>query len=74
MATSFRLAVQEMVYWLAACYGFSQTEAFMLLGQIAQARCTQFVNPKYTYLCGVSKHYLPQAGTYQAWPSPCRAA
>ena len=27
----------------------------MLLGQIAEARCTQVVNPKYTYICKVDK-------------------
>jgi hypothetical protein len=31
----------------------------MLLGQIAEARCTQMVNPKYTYICKVAKKYLP---------------
>jgi len=30
----------------------------MLLGQIAEARCTQVVNPKYTYICKVSKDIL----------------
>ena len=32
----------------------------MLLGQIAEARCTQMVNPKYTYICKVDKRYLPR--------------
>jgi hypothetical protein len=30
-------------------------EGYMLLGQIAEARCTQVVNPKYTYICKVDK-------------------
>ena len=30
----------------------------MLLGQIAEARCTQMVNPKYTYICKVDKGVL----------------
>jgi hypothetical protein len=30
----------------------------MLLGQIAEARCTQVVNPKYTYICKVNKALL----------------
>lgn len=57
---AFRLAVQEMVYWLGEDYGLSQPEALMLLGQIAEARCTQLVDPKYTYVCKVAKRYLPQ--------------
>ncbi len=32
----------------------------MLLGQIAEARCTQLVDPKYTYVCKVAKQYLGQ--------------
>lgn len=55
---AFRIALQEMIKWMAASYRFSETEAFLLLGQILQARCTQFVDPLYTYICKVSKKYL----------------
>jgi hypothetical protein len=47
-----------MVYWMEDDYGVPATEAYMLLGQIAEARCTQMVNPKYTYICKVSKEIL----------------
>jgi amidase len=57
---ALRIAFEEMVYWLEASYGFSASEAYMLLGQIAEARCTQMVNPKYTYICKVDKRYLPR--------------
>ena len=30
----------------------------MLLGQIAEARATEFVNPRVTYICKVAKTYL----------------
>jgi acetamidase/formamidase len=56
---ALRIAFEEMVYWLEESYGFSAAEAYMLLGQIAEARCTQMVNPKYTYICKVPKKYLP---------------
>jgi len=39
--------------------GSRRPEAYMLLGQIAEARCTQMVNPKFTYICKVDKRYLP---------------
>ena len=55
---AMRIAFEEMVYWLADDYGIPETEAYMLLGQIAEARCTQVVNPKYTYVCKVSKDIL----------------
>ena len=57
---ALRIAFEEMVYWLEADYGFKPAEAYMLLGQIAEARCTQMVNPKYTYICKVPKRYLPK--------------
>jgi hypothetical protein len=30
----------------------------LLLGQVAEARCTQVVNPKYTYIAKIAKRYL----------------
>ena len=55
---AFRIALQEMIKWMEADYGFSEPDAFLLLGQILHARCTQFVDPLYTYICKVSKKYL----------------
>jgi amidase len=49
----------ELVYWMADDYGFAEYEAVMLLGQVAEARCTQVVNPKYTYVVKIPKRYLP---------------
>lgn len=56
---ALRIAFEEMVYWLEESYGIPAPEAYMLLGQIAEARCTQMVNPKFTYVCKVAKRYLP---------------
>jgi acetamidase/formamidase len=55
---AFRLAVQELVNWMVADFGFSQEDAVLLLGQVAEARCTQLVNPKYTYIAKIAKRYL----------------
>jgi acetamidase/formamidase len=55
---AMRIAFQEMIYWLEDEYGIPATEGYMLLGQIAEARCTQVVNPKYTYICKVDKGIL----------------
>ena len=57
---ALRIAFEEMVYWLEEGYGIPGPEAYMLLGQIAEARCTQMVNPKYTYICKVNKKLLPR--------------
>jgi acetamidase/formamidase len=55
---AFRLAVEDLVAWMADDYGFTEPDAVMLLGQVAEARCTQLVNPKYTYVAKVAKRYL----------------
>jgi len=56
---AFRIAMEEMVIWLEDDYGFSSGEAYLFLGQVLEARCTQFVNPTFTYLAKVDRRYLP---------------
>jgi len=55
---AMRTAFEEMINWLEDDYKIPAPEAYMLLGQIAEARCTQVVNPKYTYICKVDKSVL----------------
>jgi amidase len=55
---AFRLAAEELVTWMAADYGFTAADSVLLLGQVAEARCTQVVNPKYTYIVKVPKRFL----------------
>jgi amidase len=55
---AFRLAVEELVGWMISDYGFTVADAILLLGQVAEARCSQVVNPKYTYIAKLSKRYL----------------
>lgn len=55
---AMRIAFEQMVYWLADEYNFTDSEAYMFLAEIAEARCTQMVNPKYTYICKVAKSHL----------------
>jgi amidase len=55
---AMRIAFEQMVYWLADDYGFTDPEAYLFLGQVAEARCTQMVNPKYTYICKVARDRL----------------
>lgn len=56
---AFRLSVEELVKWMADDYGFSEPDAVLLLGQVAEARCTQLANPKYTYITKIAKRFLP---------------
>lgn len=55
---AFRIAVQELIKWMVESYGFTDTDAFLLLGQVLQARCTQFVDPLYTYVAKIQKKFL----------------
>ena len=55
---AMRIAFEEMVYWMEDERKIPAAEGYMLLGQIAEARCTQVVNPKYTYICKVNKALL----------------
>ena len=57
---AMRIAFEELVFWLADEHGIPEPEAYMLLGQVAEARCTQMVNPKYTYICKIAKSVLAQ--------------
>lgn len=56
---AFRFALEAMILWLEEDYGFTRGDAYLLLGQILEARATQFVNPTITYVAKVAKRYLP---------------
>lgn len=56
---AFRIATEQLVYWLADDHGMDERDAFLLLGQVLEARCTQFVNPIYTYVAKINRKYLP---------------
>jgi amidase len=58
---AFRLAVRELVAWMVADHGHTVPSALMLLGQVAEARATQIVNPKYTYIVKVAKRWLDRS-------------
>jgi amidase len=60
---AFRLAVKELAGWMAEDYGYSLADAVLLLGQVACARCTQMVNPHFTYVCKIPKRYLSLQST-----------
>ncbi|HHV59542.1 MAG TPA: acetamidase [Clostridiaceae bacterium] len=55
---SFYHAAREILCWMVDSYGFTYEEAFLLMSQVMEARCTQFVNPTRTYICKMPKKYL----------------
>jgi acetamidase/formamidase len=56
---AFRIAVEQLVYWLADRYSMEEPEAYLFLGQVLEARATQLVDPLYTYVAKVKRDYLP---------------
>jgi acetamidase/formamidase len=56
---AFRFALEGLVLWLEEDYHFSRGEAFLLLGQVLEARCTAIVNPTFTYIAKIAKEFLP---------------
>jgi acetamidase/formamidase len=59
---AFRLATRELVAWMQADYDMTLEDAVMLLGQVAEARATQIVNPKYTYIVKIARRWLGPRG------------
>ncbi|MBU8912772.1 MAG: acetamidase/formamidase family protein [Spirochaetales bacterium] len=55
---AFRSALSNLITWMEESYGFTRGDAYLLLGQVMEARCTQFVNPTYTYIAKIAKKYL----------------
>jgi acetamidase/formamidase len=56
---AFRTALSEMLNWLEESYGLPRSEGILLLGQVLEARATQFVNPHFTYVAKIARCYLP---------------
>jgi amidase len=55
---SFYKAARELIFWMVDEDGFTEDEAYLLMGQVMEARSTQFVNPTRTYICKFAKKYL----------------
>ena len=57
---AFRRGLEAMILWLEESYGMARGEAYLFLGQVLEARCTQFVNPTFSYVLKVPRRYLPR--------------
>lgn len=55
---SFQCAAGELLRWIVNGYGMPEPDAYLLMGQVMEARCTQFVNPTRSYVCKIAKKYL----------------
>lgn len=64
---AFRLALEDLIKWLVEDYAFTVGDAYLYLGQVLEARVTQFVNPTFTYLLKINRKYLPAATNGRVW-------
>ena len=55
---AFRHALEDLILWLEEEHGFSRGDAYLWLGQVLEARCTQFVNPTFTYVAKIAREHL----------------
>lgn len=55
---AFRHALCDLLRWLEASHGIPMGEAYLLLGQVLEARVTAYVNPTYSYVAKIAKKYL----------------
>jgi len=55
---AFKHATNQLIKWMVADYGFTVNDAYLILGQVMEARATQFVNPTSSYICKMPKKYL----------------
>lgn len=61
MKQSFIQATRELIYWMIEDYHFTPQEAYLLLGQVLEARCTMLHGddgPFSPYIAKVKKKYL----------------
>jgi acetamidase/formamidase len=57
---AFRIAHIELIEWLEEDYGFDRYDAYALLGQVAESRVANVVDPQYTVVAKFPKRYLPE--------------
>jgi amidase len=57
---ALRLACVDLINWLVEDYGYDKIEALQLLGQTAQLKIANVVDPQYSVACALDKKYLPK--------------
>jgi acetamidase/formamidase len=58
---AFRIAQSELIYWIAAEYGFDVLDAYQLVTQAVESPLANVCDPNYTSVAKMPKRYLPGA-------------
>ncbi|MBP0963003.1 MAG: acetamidase/formamidase family protein [Oscillospiraceae bacterium] len=62
---SFASAAYLLIQRMVKEYGFSEKEAYLLLGQVLESRCSVYVSPMYTVVCKINRKYLKPDPNFQ---------
>jgi acetamidase/formamidase len=57
---ALRIACADLINWLAEDYGYDKLEAYELLGQAAELKIANVVDPQFSVACALDKKYLPR--------------
>jgi amidase len=57
---ALRLACSDLINWMVEDYGYDKFEALQLLGQTAQIKIANVVDPQFSVACILDKKYLPK--------------
>ena len=58
MEDAARIAYRELIRWMAADFGFDESDAYMLLTMCGKVRLGNMVDPKYTLGASISKKII----------------
>jgi len=61
LSDALRIAFVNLVQWLVSDYGFSRTDAYQLVSQVAVIRVGNMVDPLYTVVAKFPKRHLPKS-------------
>lgn len=53
-----RIAYNDLIHWMANCYGFDKWDAYFILSQAGRVRIANVVDPLYTAGAWIEKRYL----------------
>ncbi len=57
---AYRIALKELILWLERDYGLERMDALQLLSQAGENNISQMVDPNYTVVAKIARHFLPE--------------
>jgi len=60
--SAFHAALKDLIAWLCERRHVTVEDSYLFLGQVLEARATQFVNPTVTYVAKIAREYVEALG------------